>query len=98
MLICQNDVIEKLDKGNDIDIIYLDLQKAFDKVPHGRLMQKIKEMGIGGKVGDWIEDWLVNRKQRVVVNGKQSEWSDVESGVPQGPILGPLFNYYLQYL
>jgi len=55
-------------------VIYLDFQQAFDKVPHKRLMMKINAMGITGDVFNWIEDWLNDREQRVVLLGAQSEW------------------------
>ena len=78
------DVTSKMDEGEPVDVVYLDFQKAFDKVPHGRLVTKIRAHGIGGRVLTWIEHWLADWKQRVGVNGSISEWQAVASGVPQG--------------
>ena len=61
---------EYLDCGEPVDVIYLDFQKAFDKVPHKRLIERLKEIGIKGKLLCWTEEWLNGRKQRVVINGK----------------------------
>ena len=60
---------KSLDDGNDVDIIYLDFHKAFDCVPHQRLLSKLKAYGISGNVLNWIMDFLSNRRQRVNVNG-----------------------------
>ena len=84
---------ESIYSGHEVDVIYTDFAKAFDKVPHRRLLHKLKAQGISGNIYNWIESWLVDRKQRVVIDGYMAEWKNVSSGVPQGSVLGPLLSF-----
>ena len=77
-------------KGSQIDIAVLDFSKAFDTVPHDGLLSKLKHYGIDDKIWSWILNFLKQHKQRVVVDGIQSDLVTVDSGVPQGTVLGPI--------
>ena len=90
LLAHHNDVIEGLVNGSDVDVIYLDFAKAFDKVHHGILLNKLKNIGITGEIHKWLESFLRGRTQKVSVEGALSEESKVTSGVPQGTVLGPI--------
>ncbi len=79
-----------LDEGYTIDTVYMDFQKAFDKVPHKRLLYKIAKYGINHQILKWIESYLDNRTQYVTVKGNSSTLHKVTSGIPQGTVLGPL--------
>ena len=90
LLIFLDKVTREVDEEHALDVICLDFAKAFDKVPHQRLLIKLENHGIKGKVLNWIRSWLSDRKQRVSIRGRCSGWHWVLSGVPQGSVLGPL--------
>lgn len=100
-----DNILTDLEEGKDVDVIYIDFSKAFDKVDHTILLKKLESFGISGRILKWIESFLKNRKQVVVVDGSTSEYADILSGVPQGSVLGPLLfiimvgdiNEYVKY-
>ena len=90
------EITKWVDDGSPVDVVYLDFQKAFDKVPHQILLLKLKAQC---NVINWIEKWLTHRRQRVIVDGEISNWKSVLSCVPQGSVLGPiLFLIYINDL
>jgi len=90
LLNVMEDWTEVMESGGSVDVIYLDFKKAFDRVPHTRLLSKLSCYGLSGKLMDWIHHFLTNRKQRVNIRGSYSEWINITSGVPQGSVLGPI--------
>ena len=79
-----------IDEGQGIDVVYLDYRKAFDTVPHGRLIKKLSDYGVHEEMLRWIQSFLGDRRMRVNTRGSYSDWIDVISGVPQGSVIGPL--------
>ena len=91
-----DDVAKNLDHGKQTECLIMDFPKAFDKVSHSLIIHKLKQYGITGKTNEWIKNFLGDRTQSVVVEGETSTSIPLESGVPQGSVLGPsLFLFYI---
>ena len=85
-----HDLCKALENHNDIQLIFFDISKPFDKVWHKGFLHKLKCIGIKGPLYQLFHDYLDNRKQRVVLNGKCSSWQTINADVPQGSVFGPL--------
>ena len=78
------------DFGREVRVVFCDISKAFDRVWHKGLLRKLESISIRGSLLSWVKNYLSERKQRVVINNSTSSWRDINVGVPQGSILGPL--------
>jgi hypothetical protein len=91
-----DDISKNLDTGKQTDCLIMDFSKVFDKISHSLLTHKLDHYGIKGKTNRWIQNFLAERKQVVVVEGEKSDSINVESGVPEGSVFGPsLFLFYI---
>jgi len=84
------DWTKALDEGFGVDAVYLDCRKAFDTVPHKRLLHKLQALGFDSNILSWITDFLLLRHMRVCLRKSASRWILILSGVPQGSVIGPL--------
>ena len=85
-----NDIARVLDDKGQVDVIIMDFSKAFDTVPHERLLAKLKHAGVRNSLHNWVKNFLTKRTQKVTLDGVSSPPVSVTSGVPQGTVLGPL--------
>ena len=90
LLSINHEIFNAFDKWLEVRGVFLDISKAFDKVWHNDLIFKLRQNGISGDIINILQDLLRSKKQRVVLNDQYSSWADVNAGVPQGSILGPL--------
>ena len=98
LIITLHDLMSYFDKKITVDVAILDLSKAFDTVPHDKLLHKISHYGVNGDLHSWISNFLTSRHQRVVVNGEHSDNIYVASGVHQGAFLSPLLLLFMNDL
>ena len=87
-----DEILKKLEKGENVDVIYTDFEKAYEKVDHLTLLTKMKtQLGNDGKIEKWFQKFLENRKQQILIEETKSQKSEVKSGSIQGSVLGPVF-------
>ena len=99
LLSITHNIYKSFDDGYGVKGVFLDISKAFDKVWHYGLIFKLPENGISGNLLKVLKYFLTNKKQRVVLNGQSSSWTNVKAAVPEGSILGPLlFSKYINDL
>ena len=88
-------MVQAIENKTNLDSIYLDFQKVFDKADHYVILKRCHQKGIRGKIGNWLADYLIGRTQRVIVNNMTSDGNVVGSEVPQGSVLGPLLFFII---
>ena len=89
---------EALEEGSEMRAVFLDISKAFDRVWHRGLIAKLRSIGVEGNLLNWFISYLSCRKQRVIIKEVHSDWPNIEAGVPQRSVSGPLFLIYINDL
>ena len=90
LLSTTHNILNLLEAGNEVCAVFFDFRKAFDSVPHRKLLDKLQDLGLDERILQWVKSYLTDRSQKVIVNGESSDPTHVLSGVPQGSVLGPL--------
>lgn len=90
LAIFTSDVLQSMDERCQVDVVYTDFEKAFDRVDHVILLRKLQKLGIHGNLLRWVQSYISNRTQAVTISGLRSNFICIPSGVPQGSLLGPL--------
>jgi hypothetical protein len=90
LILITQKIYEALEQGKEVRMVFLDISKAFDKVWHRGLFLKLERLGLRDPLLKWFRSYLIGRKQRVIIDGQSSDWRQIEAGVPQGSVLGPL--------
>ena len=95
LILITHKIYEALEQGKGVRMVFLDISKAFDKVWHRGLLLKLERLGVRDPLLKWFRSYLTGRKQQVIIDGQSSDWRQIEAGVPQGSVLGPLLFFYL---
>ena len=90
LILISHKIYEALEQGKEVRMVFLDISKAFDKVWHRGLLLKLERLGVRDPLLKWFRSYLIGRKQRVIIDGQSSDWRQIEAGLPQGSVLGPL--------
>ena len=90
LILITHKIYEALEQGKEVRMVFLDIRKAIDKVWHRGLLLKLERLGVRDPLLKWFRSYLTGRKQRVIIDGQSSDWRQIEAGVPQCSVLGPL--------
>ena len=95
LILITHKIYEALQQGKEVRTVFLDISKAFDKVWHRGILLKLERLGVRDPLLKWFRSYLIGRKQRVIIDGQSSDWRQIEAGVPQGSVLGPLLFLFI---